>query len=70
MTTPARSLPPPPNLDQLKRQAKELLAAFRAGDADAIADVQAHFRGANSTAFALHDGTGSCTRERRLIPFA
>ena len=55
MTTPARSLPPQPNLDQLKRQAKELLAAFRAGDADAIADVQAHFRGANSTAFALHD---------------
>ena len=50
-----RTLPPRPVLDQLKRQAKELLEAFRAGDATAIAEVQAHYRRADPTAFALHD---------------
>src|SRR6266508_2056034 len=34
--TPTRTLPPHPQFDQLKRQAKELLDAFRAGDATAI----------------------------------
>jgi ankyrin repeat protein len=53
--TPTRTLPPHPHFDQLKRQAKELLEAFRAGDATAIAEVAAHYRGAESTAFALHD---------------
>ena len=33
-----------PDLDQLKRQAKELLAAFLAGEPDAVAEVQAHYR--------------------------
>ena len=55
MPTPTRTLPPHPHFDQLKRQAKELLDAFRAGDATAIAEVAAHYRGAESTAFALHD---------------
>ena len=36
---PARSLREHPDLHQLKRQAKELLAAFRAGDADAVDEV-------------------------------
>ena len=54
MKNPARSLPPHPHLDQIRRQAKELLAAFRAGDSDALAEVQAHYHGAGST-FALHD---------------
>ena len=31
-TPPTRTLRPHPDLDQLKRQAKELLDAFRAGD--------------------------------------
>jgi hypothetical protein len=52
---PARILPPRPVLDQLKRQAKELLDAFRAGDAIAIAEVRAHHGNVPSTAFALHD---------------
>ena len=55
MTNPARHLPPRPDLDQLKRQAKELLDAYRAGDPAAIADVQAHLHRTDATAFALHD---------------
>src|SRR5260370_39899232 len=34
-TLPTRDLRERPDLDQLKRQAKELLNSFRAGDADA-----------------------------------
>jgi len=55
LPTPSRTLPPHPRFDQLKRQAKELLDAFRVGDATAVAEVAAHYRGAESTAFALHD---------------
>jgi ankyrin repeat protein len=44
-----------PDLDQLKRQAKELLGAFRAGDEAASAEVAAHFEGADHETFALHD---------------
>jgi ankyrin repeat protein len=43
-----------PDLDQLKRQAKELLDAYLAGDAAATAEVNAHYRGATAGAFALH----------------
>ena len=52
---PTRSLPEHPDLDQLKRQAKELLDAYVSGSPDAVAEVQAHYRGADPTAFALHD---------------
>jgi ankyrin repeat protein len=55
MTNHARHLPPRPDLDQLKRQAKELLDAFRAGDPAAIAEVQAHLHRTDARAFALHD---------------
>jgi ankyrin repeat protein len=55
VNTPTRTLPPRPDLDQLRRQSKELLETFRAGDTTAIAEVQAHYRGAELTAFALHD---------------
>jgi ankyrin repeat protein len=44
-----------PDLDQLKRQAKELLDAFLAGDTNASAEVAAHFRDADPATFALHD---------------
>ena len=55
-TTPStRSLPDRPDLHQLKRQAKELLAAFRAGSPDAAGEVAAHYRGADAATFALHD---------------
>ncbi|MGH9723220.1 MAG: ankyrin repeat domain-containing protein [Bryobacteraceae bacterium] len=44
-----------PDLDQLKRQAKELLAAFAAGEAGAVAEIKAHYRDADAAKFALHD---------------
>jgi ankyrin repeat protein len=37
---PVRRLPVRPDLDQLRRQARELLRAIRAGDADAIAELR------------------------------
>jgi Ankyrin repeat len=39
---PVRRLPVRPDLDQLHRQAKELLSAIHAGDANAIAELRAH----------------------------
>lgn len=51
---PTRTLREHPDLFQLKRQAKELLKAFAAGDAGAIAEVESHFRGASAAAFTLH----------------
>jgi ankyrin repeat protein len=44
-----------PDLEQLKRQAKELLQRFSAGEAAAIAEVNAHYRAADPSKFALHD---------------
>jgi ankyrin repeat protein len=52
---PTRTLPSKPDLNQLKRQAKELLAAVRAGQADVAAEVAAHYRGSDAATFALHD---------------
>ena len=39
---PVRRLPVRPDLEQLKHQAKDLLAAIRAGEAEALADLAAH----------------------------
>jgi ankyrin repeat protein len=55
VTLPVRALRTQPDLDQLKRQAKELLETFRAGNADAAAEVLAHYGGADPATFALHD---------------
>jgi ankyrin repeat protein len=52
---PTRTLRERPDLDQLKRQAKELLHSFRAGDSAAVGEVHAHYRGASPRTFALHD---------------
>ena len=52
---PTRSLREHPDLNQLKRQAKELLAAYRAGEPAAVAEVTQHYRGADPATFALHD---------------
>ena len=43
------------DLDQLKRQARELLEAYRAQAPDAIIEVAAHHRTATLETFALHD---------------
>ena len=52
---PTRTLRDHPDLDQLKRQAKELLRGFRAGEPEAVAEVRAHFRVSDPSSFALHD---------------
>src|SRR4030095_13486600 len=52
---PTRSLRERPDLDQLKRQAKEMLQAFIAGEEHAVAEVNSHYRRADQTKFALHD---------------
>lgn len=52
---PTRKLREHPDLDQLKRQAKELLDAFRAHEPAAVAEVNAWYRGADPASFALHD---------------
>jgi len=52
---PTRTLRNRPDLDQLKRQAKELLDAFRTGDSEAAKEVHAHYRQADPSTFALHD---------------
>jgi ankyrin repeat protein len=48
-------LPARANLDHLRNQAKDILAAFRAGEPSATAEVHAHYRGADSQRFALHE---------------
>ena len=45
---PARTLRDRPDLAKLKRQAKELLTAFAAGEPDAAAEVTAHYHGASA----------------------
>lgn len=49
---PVRRLPVRPDLDQLHRQAKELLRAIRAGDPDAIAELRDHHPGTPDPAAA------------------
>jgi ankyrin repeat protein len=52
---PTRAMRENPDLEQLKRQAKELLDAYRALSAGAVAEVAAYHRTASPDTFALHD---------------
>ncbi len=52
---PIRRMRQHPDLEQLKRQSKELLAAFRAADAAAINEVTACYDDPQPATFALHD---------------
>jgi ankyrin repeat protein len=52
---PTRAMRENPDLDQLKRQAKELLDAYRASSPEADAEVTAYHRTAAPATFALHD---------------
>ena len=54
-TPPTRAMREHPDLDQLKRQAKELLDAYRSSSPDAIVEVEAYHRTATPATFALHD---------------
>lgn len=52
---PTRRLSPRPSLEQLRKQAKDLLERYRAGDRSAVAEVQAFERNPDLSAFALND---------------
>ena len=52
---PIRRMRQHPDLEQLKRQSKELLAAFRAADPTAINEVTACYDDPQLATFALHD---------------
>lgn len=52
---PTRAMRETPDIDQLKRQARELLDAYRAQSPDALIEVAAHHRAALPETFALHD---------------
>ena len=51
---PTRTLPAKPDLDQLKRQAKDLVKAFRDGDLAAAKEVGTRYNLADAETFALH----------------
>jgi ankyrin repeat protein len=52
---PIRRMRKHPDLEQLRRQSKELLAAFRAADSAAVNEVNSYYDDPQSTTFALHD---------------
>jgi ankyrin repeat protein len=52
---PARWMRQHPDLEQLKRQAKDLLRGLAAGEPVAIAEVSAHYSAVAASKFALHD---------------
>src|SRR6476620_4238782 len=52
---PTRRMRETPDIDQLKRQARELLEAYRAQSPEAVVEVAAHHRTATPETFALHD---------------
>jgi ankyrin repeat protein len=52
---PTRAMRENPDIDQLKRQARELLESYRAQSPDTIIEVAAHHRTATPETFALHD---------------
>jgi ankyrin repeat protein len=54
-TPPTRAMREHPDLNQLKRQAKELLDAYRSSAPEAIAEVEAYHPTATPDTFALHD---------------
>src|ERR1700723_1555638 len=55
MSASLRRLPEQPNLEQLRKQAKELLQEFRAGVPSATAEVSQFERNPDSNRFALSD---------------
>lgn len=55
MPTPDRRLPAQPSLEQLRKQARELLDQYHAGDPAAVAEVRRFERQPDPEAFALHD---------------
>ena len=50
-----RRLPKQPSLEQLRKQAKDLLEQYRAGAAAAVTEVHQFDPPADAATFALHD---------------
>ncbi|HXI97735.1 MAG TPA: hypothetical protein VNG73_02245, partial [Gemmatimonadaceae bacterium] len=64
MSNPALSLPARPSLEQLRKQAKELLKGYRAGDPSAVARFQSHHpRGSSDERLSLSDAQLVLARE-------
>src|SRR5262245_51626146 len=61
-SAPTRSLPDRPSLEQLGKQAKELLKAYRAGDALAAAEIGQFENQADPAKFALADAQRALAR--------
>jgi hypothetical protein len=55
---PRRTLPSKPSLAQLRKQAKELLKSYRAGNEAAVAEVERFERSPDPANFALADTQG------------
>ena len=53
--TPTRRLPKHPNLEQLRKQAKDLLDQYRSGGPAAVTEIGKFERNPDPAAFALHD---------------
>ena len=53
--SPTRRLPRQPNLQQLRKQAKDLLEQYRTGQPAAVAEVQQFDRAPHPAELALHD---------------
>jgi ankyrin repeat protein len=62
LSFPTRKLRKHPDLEQLKRQAKELLNGFLAGAPEAVKEVNVHFHSADAATFSLHDAQLSLAR--------
>ena len=54
-SAPTRALPEKPSLDQLRKQAKELLKSYRAGQPDAVAEAERFEAKPDPTSFTLSD---------------
>jgi hypothetical protein len=60
---PAKPLPPRPSLEQYKKQAKDLVKAYRSDDADVRRRVHEQLPGVTETRFALADAQFTIARE-------
>ncbi len=61
------TLPPSPNLEQLKNQAKDLLRAYRLGDQQARLRIQAYLPRPEDAASTSPDGTGVRLSDALLV---
>lgn len=63
MSSPTSPLPAHPSLEQLRKQAKDLLRAYRAGDPAALSRLHAHGPPAKRDSYALADAQLCIARE-------